>query len=846
MACPIPKVGAIVRDLCAFVGVTNVITADIDDIDCRGFICAQQFSVADAIRALQRAYFFDLPEIDGYLVAVLRGGPIIATIPRSDMVEGEEVRFESAREQSIEFPQKLHIQYANAESDYVPTKQTSERRSKDIKSFSEMTVELPINLLNADALNIVEIMHKMAWEEMEGTAKVALSEKYHYLTASDPIYVEMYDGVYKRIRITKEIFVDGVIQVEGVVDRATAINNVTPTPPTPVDPVIPPSNVTVDTQYYILDLPALAQEHDTLHVYVVAAGETSGVWRGANVEVLIDTTWVYKGALSARTTMGAISGSLPSYTGDIDETNTLTVIVNNEALNSITQAEFDVGGNLALVGNEIINFRDAVNVGLNTFELTYIGRHLLHTYTTTHVDATRFIMLNNAYRVAMDSVLLGQTLTWRVSSIGNSPTVDDEQSYTFLGYSQIEWEPEAATMELISGEWVFNWVNNKRIGALNVGVTSQYMIATRIQLFATTGSYWFLVNGQDETWTLTAGAQTLNFGGAVTTWDAVYIYNQNAFTGLGYPVVPILLAGNNLEFEDTDGVFLIENGIGPLELDPSASSRALSEIRTASPGTIINGDIVYGVSGGIPKGLIREEIADLVGSAAYPRTKQHNFDAFTFTALGADQVTNGDFATDTDWVKGTGWTISGGAAHSDGTQSSDSNLTQLGLVDQSGITTTISFTISNYVSGGVGVKWGAAISFKKTSNGVFRITLPGSTNTTPFSIVANSTFVGTVDDVVIQELYQPTWDCETAEVIIMPVAWDSDEMTITNFKAGGVYTMILPQVNGAWWWITWPAICKWPGGVEPTLSVNPDEVDVVEFVSDGTNLYGSFRTIYPT
>ena len=36
---------------------------------------------------------------------------------------------------------------------------------------------------------------------------------------------------------------------------------------------------------------------------------------------------------------------------------------------------------------------------------------------------------------------------------------------------------------------------------------------------------------------------------------------------------------------------------------------------------------------------------------------------FNLTKIGAEEVTNGDFATDSDWSKGAGWTISGGLAN---------------------------------------------------------------------------------------------------------------------------------------------------------------------------------------
>lgn len=36
--------------------------------------------------------------------------------------------------------------------------------------------------------------------------------------------------------------------------------------------------------------------------------------------------------------------------------------------------------------------------------------------------------------------------------------------------------------------------------------------------------------------------------------------------------------------------------------------------------------------------------------------------------------------------------------------------------------------------------------------------------------------------------------------------------------------------------VTWPGTAKWPGGVEPTLTTTGAAIDILSFVSDGTNL----------
>jgi uncharacterized ParB-like nuclease family protein len=40
--------------------------------------------------------------------------------------------------------------------------------------------------------------------------------------------------------------------------------------------------------------------------------------------------------------------------------------------------------------------------------------------------------------------------------------------------------------------------------------------------------------------------------------------------------------------------------------------------------------------------------------------------------------------------------------------------------------------------------------------------------------------------------------------------------------------------------VSWGSGYKWPGGSAPTMTGTANKVDVFTFVSDGTNMYGSF------
>lgn len=57
--------------------------------------------------------------------------------------------------------------------------------------------------------------------------------------------------------------------------------------------------------------------------------------------------------------------------------------------------------------------------------------------------------------------------------------------------------------------------------------------------------------------------------------------------------------------------------------------------------------------------------------------------------------------------------------------------------------------------------------------------------------------------------------------------------------AAGTYVLIVKQDGTGNRTITWGAAYKWPGGVAPTLSTGANAVDIITFVSDGTDLYGA-------
>ena len=105
------------------------------------------------------------------------------------------------------------------------------------------------------------------------------------------------------------------------------------------------------------------------------------------------------------------------------------------------------------------------------------------------------------------------------------------------------------------------------------------------------------------------------------------------------------------------------------------------------------------------------------------------------------------------------------------------------------------------------------------------ITFGGQSNTPIYTLTDGATITPNWDDGSIQEV-----TLDGNRTIANP----------TNKKEGATYILFIKQdsVTGSRT-LTWGTDFKWSGGTAPTLSTGTDEVDIISFICDGTNMYGS-------
>ena len=83
-----------------------------------------------------------------------------------------------------------------------------------------------------------------------------------------------------------------------------------------------------------------------------------------------------------------------------------------------------------------------------------------------------------------------------------------------------------------------------------------------------------------------------------------------------------------------------------------------------------------------------------------------------------------------------------------------------------------------------------------------------------------------------------SWNLNTQQVASVTLAGNRTLSNPTNLVNGGTYALIVKQDATGNRTLSYGSTFKWMGGTTPALSATANAVDILVFISDGTNLYG--------
>lgn len=226
------------------------------------------------------------------------------------------------------------------------------------------------------------------------------------------------------------------------------------------------------TSLHVLDLPSI--EDGALvapRTWIVAAGSSPG-WRRAALIASSDAGITYDelGSTAAPATMGtalsALSGGTPFL---FDETMTLDVEMLNDAMTLEGRGDDALigGANLAVLGDELLQFGRVQQIGPRRFRLSRLvrGRRGTEWAMNSHAAGDRFIMIEADTLLAYDlpAAKIGAEISVIASGVGDETGI--EYDLPLIGRSVRPPSPVHIRLQKLGdGTLRFSWARRSRIG----------------------------------------------------------------------------------------------------------------------------------------------------------------------------------------------------------------------------------------------------------------------------------------------------------------------------------------------------------------------------------------------
>lgn len=542
------KLFQIVRDICEEDGLdplNELNTAALTD-DVPGYLVNERMPGRSAIEPLMAAYFFDGVESDGVIKFPKRGGSSIVTIPETDLAAhavdtDRPQELVTKRQQELELPVRVEVMYADYDAEY-DTGLQSERRLIT-RSDSILTFRFSLALTRDMAKQIAVKHLGLAWASRT-THSFSIPRGYLDLDPADVITVTEGGGTHI-VRIDSVVSLkDGLLQLEATNEDSSAyISDAIGVPiPDGGDPI----EFEGPTILLIADTSLTNQAYDRPGTLVATTGLTPS-WRGAQLFRSTDgVTWNPWSTSLVDATVGRAIGVLanPPDPNVWDEGSTITVRLddNEDSLSNKTELEVLNGANLALLGSELIQFKNAVESSAGSWLLSGLlrGRYGTDWATSTHVTHEPFILLDNDVIFADLPLADFQQLRYlRAQSLGEPSGAGQVVQFTSQMRNLKPLSPEhikGARHSPATNDWTITWKRRTR-------VLGDWRDLVDVPLGETTEAYQVdIMNGAVVVRTISVATQSATYTAAMQTsdWGSVQttitcnVYQISAEIGRGY------------------------------------------------------------------------------------------------------------------------------------------------------------------------------------------------------------------------------------------------------------------------------------------------------------------------
>lgn len=461
----------IVSDICSESGLAqnqyDTLSYIPKDQTVQGFAITASTSGREAIGMLQKIFPFDAAETNYKLMfqwinyrpqAILRREDFAAHMDTDDWPASEEM----TRTHDHDFPKRINFKFQEPARAYSTNTVFATRQLTDASTVED--VDCTVAVGRGQAKTMIEEIMALRFTGRK-SYKYILPRKYVVLEPGDACLVrDKFDDQPERFYMVRLIEVN--IGVNGLIEAQFVDHNFHKGIPVAEtsDDIIDEDDIN-DSQRgplkssrtvpYMMDLPLITDsEDDTTGFYATAQGNTKG-WAGGTIVIDLGTGGIAEafGSQQQAPTTGANWYSIIENSEKVahgfnmgqlgtahpemwDHVNVIRVFL------SLKEAEFesltkdDLLGqmlNFCLVGDELLQFADAKDMGNGNWELRTLRRGLRGTEWAIgkHQPGERFIRLSQSAvrRITHETSLLQVPGTYRAMTFGDA--VDDVVSFQF-------------------------------------------------------------------------------------------------------------------------------------------------------------------------------------------------------------------------------------------------------------------------------------------------------------------------------------------------------------------------------------------------------------------------------
>ena len=506
----------------------------------QGYVLQEPMSARSAIEPLQAYAPFDLIETAGQLVAVMRGGAALATVPSSESRAAAENKTQPAalditRAQEMDLPREIDVDFIDPARNFEVNSQRGRRIATNARTVQK--VSLPV-VCDADtAKQIAEARLYTAWAERD-LIKISLSRAWLALDPSDVITLD--NG--NLLRVASVVQSGGLLQIEGFYSYSASLSSAASADGGQV--IGASSTAPVTSILYLMDLPLLQSSDDQPGLYAAVTGLPG--WKGATVMRSSDgVDYNALDSISVATVAGIATDILPNASGFyMDNVGAVTVQITQGSLSSCSWIDLTNGANAALLGSEIIQFQTATLTAPGFYTLSNLlrGRRGTESAAGTHAVGENFVMLQSGAIDFIPDQLSDRGVTYDFRALTTGQTLSDASDYLFTYGMQTICPFSPATITGtrsagITGDLTLVWKRRARLNAewvdyIDVPLDEPEELY-EVDIMNGAATMRAFTGLTSPTVTYTAAEQAADWGGSIPSSFTINIYQVSARYGNG-------------------------------------------------------------------------------------------------------------------------------------------------------------------------------------------------------------------------------------------------------------------------------------------------------------------------